>query len=213
MAKRFIDTNLFRKRWIRQLDTDMKLFWIYILTDCDHAGIWDVDIDRAAFQLNMKLDENKILNTFKNKIFLFKKDKWFIPKYIEYQYGELNPAVNAHKSAIKILQKYNLIDGNQLLINSSLTVKDKDKDKVKDKVKVKVKKKKTKQEQLKEIEDNLEDLKNEFSSQDVYFEFDKFKDYLLAHGKRYSQYNAAFKNWLRGNEKRNKVEAYDDLLK
>ena len=55
MAKRFIDTNLFRKRWIRELDIDMKLFWIYLLTDCDHAGIWDVDIERASFQLNLKL--------------------------------------------------------------------------------------------------------------------------------------------------------------
>lgn len=212
MAKRFFDTNLFRKRWIRQLDTDMKLFWIYILTDCDHAGIWDVDIDRAAFQLNIKLDEKKILNTFKNKIFLFKKDKWFIPKYIEYQYGELNPAVNAHKSAIKILEKYNLIDGNQLLINSSLTVKDKDKDK--DKVKVKVKKLISKNEQLKEIENKINKLKSDFPNRNVESEFEHFKDYLEARGKIYKSYSAAFRNWLR-NEKylAKTMEGYDDLLK
>ena len=218
MAKRFIDTNLFRKRWIRQLDTDMKLFWIYILTDCDHAGIWDVDIDRAAFQLNIKLDEKKILNTFKNKIFTFKKDKWFIPKYIEYQYGELNPAVNAHKSAIKILEKYNLIDGNELLINSSLAVKDKDKNqgKVQGKAKGKIKRKvkDTKRNQLLDIKDNLKEYKEIFINKDVYLEFDKWNDYMLSNGKTYKNYSAAFRNWLRNDKYEVKtMEAYDDLLK
>tara|TARA_R100000734_G_scaffold19147_2_gene18593 strand:+ start:3192 stop:3836 length:645 start_codon:yes stop_codon:yes gene_type:complete len=214
MAKRFLDTNLFRKRWIRELDTDMKLFWIYLLTDCDHAGIWDVDVERASFQLKLDLDQDKILKTFDRKINNFKVDKWFIPKFVQYQYGELNPNNKAHLSVIKILTKYGLYEGLTSPLQAS---KDKEKDNVKykfkDKVKVVVKKKKTKQEQLKEIEDNLTELKKEFSSQDVYFEFDKFKDYLLAHGKRYSQYNSAFKNWLRGNEKRNKLEDYDDLLK
>ena len=85
MAKRFLDTNIFRKKWIRKLDLDMKLFWIYLLTDCDHAGIWDVDIERAAFQLNMDLEEQKILDTFGRKIVTFKKDKWFVPKFVCYQ--------------------------------------------------------------------------------------------------------------------------------
>ena len=89
MAKRFLDTNLFRKRWIRELDTDMKLFWIYLLTDCDHAGIWDVDVERASFQLKLDLNQDKILKTFDRKINNFKVDKWFIPKFVQYQYKNL----------------------------------------------------------------------------------------------------------------------------
>ena len=142
MAKRFIDTGLFRKKWIRQLDPNMKLFWIYLLTDCDHAGIWDVDVERASFQIGVQLDESTILKTFNRKIVPFKDGKWFVPKFVDYQYGELNEKVNAHKSVIKLLTKYGLYVDNQLLPNSSatvkvnnLTVKDKDKDKDKDKVK------------------------------------------------------------------------------
>jgi hypothetical protein len=41
MAKRFIDTNIWNKAWFRKLDTNSKLIWIYILTKCDHAGIFD----------------------------------------------------------------------------------------------------------------------------------------------------------------------------
>ena len=100
MAKRFLDTNLFRKRWIRELDTDMKLFWIYLLTDCDHAGIWDVDVERASFQLKLDLNQDKILKTFDRKINNFKVDKWFIPKFVQYQYGELNPNNKAPKPAL-----------------------------------------------------------------------------------------------------------------
>ena len=111
MAKRFLDTNLFRKRWIRELDTDMKLFWVYLLTDCDHAGIWDVDVERASFQLNVNLMEVEILETFNKKIVPFKRDKWFVPKFIEYQYGELNDNIRPHQSVIKILEKYKLHKG------------------------------------------------------------------------------------------------------
>jgi len=33
---------------------------------------------------------------------------FFIPKFIEFQYGELNPSSRVHQSVIKILDKYNL---------------------------------------------------------------------------------------------------------
>ena len=200
MAKRFIDTGLFRKKWIRQLDPNMKLFWIYLLTDCDHAGIWDVDVERASFQIGVQLDESTILKTFNRKIVPFKDGKWFVPKFVDYQYGELNEKVNAHKSVIKLLTKYGLYVDNQLLPNSSatvkvnnLTVKDKDKDKDKDK----------KKEQIKKI--NLSELKEKFPNKNVEFEFAKWNDYMLSKGKTYRDYSAAFRNWLR-NDQFDKVE-------
>ena len=203
MAKRFIDTSLFKKRWIRQLDPNMKLFWIYLLTNCDHAGIWEVDIDLAAFQTGVELDESTILKTFNRKIVPFKDGKWFVPKFVDYQYGELNENVNAHKSVIKLLTKYGLYVDNQLLPNSSatvkvnnLTVKDKDKDKDKDKVKDK----KTKRNQLLDIRDNLKEYKEIFINKDVSLEFDKWNDYMLSTGKTYKNYSAAFRNWLRNDQ-------------
>jgi hypothetical protein len=164
MAKRFIDTGLFRKKWIRELDCDMKLFWVYLLTDCDHAGIWDVDVERAAFQLNAELTESKILETFNKKIVPFKKDKWFVPKFIEYQYGELNENIRPHQSVIKILQKYKLYKG---FTSPLQTPKVKNTDK--------------KQDQLKKISSELDDLQKEFKQREVVKEFEKFKDF--AYGK------------------------------
>ena len=184
MAKRFLDTNLFRKRWIRELDTDMKLFWVYLLTDCDHAGIWDVDVERASFQLNVNLRDVEIIETFNKKIVPFKRDKRFVPKFIEYQYGELNDNIRPHQSVIKILEKYKLHKG---LINPLKTLKDKDK----------AKNKETKRNQLLDIKDNLKEYKEIFINKDVVLEFDKWNDYMLSNGKTYKNYSAAFRNWLR----------------
>ena len=201
MAKRFIDTNLFRKKWIRELDVEMKLFWVYLLTDCDHAGVWDVDVDRAAFQLNLKITEERILNTFNRKIVPFKRDKWFIPKFIEYQYGELNPNNRAHLSVIKILTKYDLLGPYKGLKTGKNGNKDKNKVK------------KTKQEQLKEIEKLLPDLQKEFKNRDVKQDFEHFKDYLKAKGRKYVNYKSAFKNWLRNDFRQNGTEDYTGLFK
>ena len=39
MAKRFTDTDKWKKGFIRNLPTKYKLLWLYILDDCNHAGV------------------------------------------------------------------------------------------------------------------------------------------------------------------------------
>ena len=176
----------------------MKLFWFYLLDNCDHAGIWEVDIELASFQMGVKLDEARILKVFNRKIVPFKTDKWFVPKFIVYQYGELNENNRVHNSVINILNKYGLYKGR---VSPLQGVKDKDKDKDK----VKDKDKKSKKVQLKEIEIELVELQKLFSSKDVKAEFEKWTDYMLSRGKTYKNYSAAFRNWLR-NEQFDKTE-------
>ena len=43
MAKRFTDTDKWKKGFIRNLPTKYKLLWLYILDDCNHAGVWETD--------------------------------------------------------------------------------------------------------------------------------------------------------------------------
>ncbi len=140
MSKRFTDSTKWNKQWIRNLDLRHKLFWLYLLDKCDHAGIWDVDLGLAGFQIGAEFDRGEVLTIFGPQIIeLEGGTKWFIPKFIEFQYGTLNPEVKAHLSAIKILIRHNIdpesLTVSQQLINYSLPlmVKDKDKDKVKDK--------------------------------------------------------------------------------
>ena len=132
MAKRFLDSSLFEKRWFRKLPSNIKLFYFYMLTKCDHAGMYDVDLELAEFQIGMEIDKDNILKYIGEHIEIIKDDKWFIKKFPEFQYGVLNPKVKAHASVIKILEKNNCLEG---FSNSLQRVQDKDKDKVKNKKK------------------------------------------------------------------------------
>lgn len=142
MAKRMTDTNKWRKPFIRGLDGAYKLFWMYLLDDCDHAGVWIIDMDVAEIRVGEKLDLDTAREHFKDRIVEFDSgERWFIPDFVEFQYGELNPANRAHNSVINALKKYNLFDNYKALISPLQEAKDKDKDKVKEKDKEKVKEK------------------------------------------------------------------------
>ena len=201
MAKRFTDSDKWKKLWFRKLTNDNKVFWMYLLDQCDHAGIWEVDFDLASYFCN-GINEQEVREIFSKQFYEFDNGKrWFLKDFIDFQYNELNAKVNAHRSVIIRLKKFKLLEKidnikneNQQFINSSLTVKDKDKDK--DKVKVKDKDK-GKKDQLEEIKLNIKDYQFKFPNIDCKLEHEKFIGYIEAHGKTYKNYSAAFKNWLR----------------
>ena len=136
MAKRFIDTSIWGKKWFREFPPKMKLFYFYLLTNCDHAGMYDVDLELAEFQIGMPVKQEDVDKYLKDHIEVIKEDKWFLRKFVDFQYGILNQNVKAHYSVMKILDKYNCLEQ---LGNCLDTVQDKDKDK--DKVKIKDKEK------------------------------------------------------------------------
>jgi hypothetical protein len=116
MAKRFIDTDIFKKRFLRGLQGPYKLLWIYIFNDCNHAGIWIVDLEVANIYIGPfrpKLDEDRIVGYFnhdKRRVIPFNRGKWFLPGFIKFQYGSLNPKNRAHNSVIQLLQNENLLE-------------------------------------------------------------------------------------------------------
>jgi hypothetical protein len=109
MPKRFTDTGKWKRKWFRSLSPENKLFWHYLLDNCDHAGVWEVDFGLASYQLGVKLDEQETKKTFADKITVFDEgERWFINGFVEFQYGELKDNNHAHLSVIKILSKYGL---------------------------------------------------------------------------------------------------------
>lgn len=113
MAKRFIDTDIFKKGFVKGLKAPHKLLWLYILNDCNHAGIWDVELDVAALRLGLsdEITPSIVKKAFKGKIQeIDGGKKWFIPSFIEFQYKELNESNRAHKSVILQLKKFDLYD-------------------------------------------------------------------------------------------------------
>jgi hypothetical protein len=148
MAKRFTDTEKWKKPFIRGLQGAYKLLWLYICDDCDHAGIWQVDMEVAAIRIGEKIDLKEAIRSFDEKIIILDKgNKWFIPSFLEFQYPSgLNSDNRAHNSVIILLEKYNLRISKDKPLISPLKgamdmdmVKDMDKDMVKGEKKVKFK--------------------------------------------------------------------------
>lgn len=109
MAKRFTDTEKWKDPWFQDLPPQMKVFWFYLLDQCDMAGIWKVNLRLAEFQINTTGLESIVKEHFNGRIHVFDNGKkWFIKKFIEFQYGTLNPSVRPHQAVISTLQNHGL---------------------------------------------------------------------------------------------------------
>lgn len=113
MAKRFTDTDKWKRSWFRSLSPAYKAFWFYLFDNCDQAGVWEVDLDAASFYIGEKLRKEEVLNKLGKQVIEFDGgERWLILGFIEFQYGcpfeKLNPQNNAHLSAIRIIEKYDI---------------------------------------------------------------------------------------------------------
>lgn len=124
MAKRFTSTEKWIDPWFCGLSPICKLFWVYLLDNCDHAGIWQVNWPLVKFHI---WEEKVDPTLYGNRIVVINESKWFIPKFIEFQYGELVDTNNTHRSVIKILEKQGILRGSIAPPQGDL---DKDKGKV-----------------------------------------------------------------------------------
>jgi hypothetical protein len=110
MAKRFTDAGKWRRPWFRKLSKEAKLAWGYLCDECDHTGVWIADFDLMSFQLDFKIDEAKLIEWLGDKLVRLDSDKFFIPSYFEFQYGDADEGFKAKQSAIKKLRGFGLID-------------------------------------------------------------------------------------------------------
>lgn len=130
MAKRFTDTNKWDKLWFRRLSPVHKAFWEYLRDRCSNAGVWEVDFETAEYYIRGELDIKETREAFDGQFLEINGGKlWFIPDFIEFQYGELSESCNPHKPVISQLKKLNLLEG---YLKGFETLKDKDKEKDKD---------------------------------------------------------------------------------
>jgi hypothetical protein len=134
MAKRFIDTDLFRKPFMRGLDAPYKALWIYLLCECDHAGVWVVELDVAQLRTDLKLDPDKVFEKMGGAVVpVGDGSKWYLPDFVAFQYGTLNRANRVHASVLDRLEALG-IDPNEKSEKKGLAsplqgAKDKEKDK------------------------------------------------------------------------------------
>lgn len=116
MAKRFTDTEKWKKGFIRSLPPSYKLLWLYMLDDCDNAGVWQVEVEVASIRIGTKLNEKEALKLFGDTVISFDSGtKWFIKEFVKFQQGvnhiaELNSNSNPHKSILRLVEQYKLLE-------------------------------------------------------------------------------------------------------
>jgi hypothetical protein len=119
MAKRFIDTEIFQDEWFSDLSKDAKLLWIYIITNCDHAGILKLNYKLIKFQTGIQ-DIDKSLEELSKSYLRVSKEYLFCFKFIKFQYPNFpQSTVKQQEGAINILKKFGLWDNN---LNTYITV-------------------------------------------------------------------------------------------
>lgn len=107
MPKRFTDSEKFRDPWYRKLKPVHKCLWEYFLSECDLAGIIEIDYESASFHIGQKVTEEDLLE-FENRVILIAEGTFFIPKFIQFQQKELNIKQKAHEKIIFTLKKYGI---------------------------------------------------------------------------------------------------------
>lgn len=108
MAKRFTDTDKWKREWFHDLKPNAKLAWLYLLDQCDHAGIWPRNFRLMSEQLGFKFDHALMIEWFFGKVIHFDEDKYFIPSFFEFQYGASKEGFKARLSALSRLQQLGL---------------------------------------------------------------------------------------------------------
>ncbi|MFA5300863.1 MAG: hypothetical protein WC389_21950 [Lutibacter sp.] len=140
--KRFIETTIWtQNKWFRKLELKYKLFWFYIISNCDSVGVWEEDFELASFIIGSEFTKKDITEVMGEKIKWFTVKKLWIIDFCNFQYGiliEENISNKPHQSYINQLKKHSLwIDYKKTIRNPLQRDKEKEKDKDKDKETVK----------------------------------------------------------------------------
>jgi len=93
MAKRFTDTDKWKKPFLKSLPPNYLIFWLYLCDDCSNMGIWETS-EAGVFKerTGKKIDLEhaiKLFNKDEKRVHVFDNGKkWFLPGFIIFQYGE-----------------------------------------------------------------------------------------------------------------------------
>ena len=109
MGKRFTDTDKWTKQWFGDLSIREKVLWLYCCDACDAAGIADFSTKFFSVSVGFPVKKETLDKAFGDRIVWLESSKFFIPSFIEFQYGQLTEACKPHKPIIKELEKLGLL--------------------------------------------------------------------------------------------------------
>lgn len=134
MGKRFTESGKWMDSWFRRLTAAQKLGYLYLLDNCDAAGVADLDHDLANFQIGSEVDWDALVGCSEGRIEKLESGKLWLTRFVSFQYGELSDECRPHKAVLALIEKHKLDQRVSKGYPKGIdTLQDKDKDKDKDK--------------------------------------------------------------------------------
>lgn len=108
--KRFTETDKWKNPKFRSLPDPYKLLYLFLLDECDNAGVVHMDFERFEFILKRSLTLEEIKENLGDKLHFFGGDKVAIKGFINFQCGVLTERCHPHKKVFQLLHKHGLTD-------------------------------------------------------------------------------------------------------
>jgi len=108
--KRHTETAKWRNEWFRELEPAHKLVWLYLLDDCDDAGVFRLDAKRMEFEIGTDCDFAGFLAQAGNRIVpLDEPRKYWIVDFITFQFpGGVSESAKRHGALRDSVEKHGL---------------------------------------------------------------------------------------------------------
>lgn len=100
MAKRLTDTEKWDRQWFLSIPGAYRSFWLYLCDRCDFAGVWNKNMPLAQIYVGFDLDEKKALEFFGGRVVEIAPDKWFVSRFVTFQYGTYRQAKSVHRAVM-----------------------------------------------------------------------------------------------------------------
>ena len=105
MAKRFISTAIWDEDWFLDMPPEYKLFWFYILSNCDFGGLFKVNLRSFCGLNGFNIDPDTALQYFnKNKQrikVLDNQQVWLIEDFFSFVTLDISFFLNSSKIYIQ----------------------------------------------------------------------------------------------------------------
>ncbi len=125
------DTGKWSDPWFMDMPQDFKLVYLYVLDNCDAAGVWKVNRRMVEFCIDSKIDWDMFISYMGDRLHQISEEKWWLTKFCDFQYGHIpeNTTSRPLIAVLSLLDSHGLSKGYTKGID---TLKDKDKDKNQD---------------------------------------------------------------------------------
>ena len=87
MAKRFFETSIWtQNKWFREMPPEGKLFWFYLIGNCDFVGVWEEDFGLASYILGFTVTKEEFYPMLNGQIEIMSDKKIWIVGFCDFQY-------------------------------------------------------------------------------------------------------------------------------